>query len=64
MPLSKDLLDILACPQCKGPVHYDESAQEICCQHCQLAYAVRDEIPVMLIDEARVLGGPAGEDRS
>ena len=61
MPLAKDLLDILACPQCKGPVHYDESSQEICCQHCQLAYPVRDEIPVMLDDEARPLGGAGGE---
>ena len=62
MPLAKDLLDILACPQCKGPVQYNEPAQEICCQHCQLAYPVRDEIPVMLVDEARPLRGANGED--
>jgi uncharacterized protein YbaR (Trm112 family) len=60
MPLSKDLLDILACPQCKGPVYYDESAQEICCRHCALAYQVRDQIPVMLVDEARPLGVAEG----
>ena len=53
MVLSKDLLDILACPQCKGPVSYQTEAQEICCPVCKLAYPVRDEIPVMLIDEAR-----------
>jgi uncharacterized protein YbaR (Trm112 family) len=61
MPLSKDLLDILACPQCKGPVQYDEPAQEICCRHCALAYPVRDEIPVMLVDEARPLRGAGGQ---
>ena len=61
MPLSKDLLDILACPQCKGPVHYDEPAREICCQQCALAYPVRDEIPVMLVDEARPLRGAGGQ---
>jgi len=53
MSLSKDLLDILACPQCKGPVKYSPDAQEICCESCQLAFPVRDDIPVMLIDEAR-----------
>lgn len=61
MALSKDLLAILACPQCRGPVHHDESAGEICCEHCRLAYPVRDDIPVMLVDEARSLtGGGSG----
>ncbi|WP_303722510.1 Trm112 family protein [Malonomonas rubra] len=55
MTLSKDLLDILACPQCKGPVNYLSVAQEIQCDVCRLAYPVRDDIPVMLIDEARSL---------
>lgn len=53
MALSKDLLEILACPQCKGVVRYDEPAGEICCHQCRLAYPVRDDIPVMLVDEAR-----------
>jgi uncharacterized protein YbaR (Trm112 family) len=57
MALSKDLLDILACPQCKGPVQYVEPAQQICCAACRLAYPVRDDIPVMLVDEARPLPG-------
>lgn len=57
MTVSKDLLNILACPQCKGAVHYVESAQEICCEQCRLAYPVRDDIPVMLVDEARLLAG-------
>lgn len=56
MTLSKNLLDILACPQCKGPVAYAVSAQEICCAACRLAYPVRDDIPVMLLDEARSMG--------
>lgn len=53
MTLSQSLLDILACPQCKGPVTFISAAQEICCKTCRLAYPVRDDIPVMLIDEAR-----------
>lgn len=56
MTIAKELLDILACPQCKGPVAYDPAAQELVCHSCALAYPVRDDIPVMLIDEARHLG--------
>lgn len=55
MTLSKDLLDILACPQCKGGVTYLPAAQEIVCEACRLGFPVRDDIPVMLIDEARPL---------
>lgn len=55
MTLSQNLLDILACPQCKGVVNYDAAAAEIVCGPCQLAYPVRDDIPVMLVDEARPL---------
>ena len=53
MPLSKDLLDILACPQCKGEVVPDENHEQLTCAACKLAYPVRDGIPVMLIDEAQ-----------
>lgn len=61
MALSKDLLDILACPQCKGVIRYEEAAAEIYCQQCRLAYPVRDDIPVMLVDEARPMSGdPSG----
>jgi uncharacterized protein YbaR (Trm112 family) len=60
MTLSKDLLDILACPQCKGPVNYLHVDQEIRCDACHLAYPVRDDIPVMLIDEARPITLEAG----
>lgn len=61
MALSKDLLAILACPQCKGVVRYHEAVLEIRCEQCRLAYPVRDDIPVMLVDEARPLGGANGE---
>ena len=53
MPLSRQLLDILVCPQCKGEIEPDEQHAELICKTCKLAYPVRNEIPVMLIDEAR-----------
>ena len=49
------LLEILACPLCKGPLYYDKSAQELICKVDRLAYPIREEIPVMLEDEARSL---------
>jgi uncharacterized protein YbaR (Trm112 family) len=53
MAVSKELLDILICPNCHGDVSYDESAQTITCLgKCKYVYPVRDDIPVMLIDEA------------
>lgn len=53
MSLSKELLDILACPQCKGPVRLTAAGDGLLCEPCALLYAVVDDIPVMLIDEAR-----------
>ena len=52
MTLSKDLLEILACPQCKGEIVPDEAHEQLFCHVGKLAYPVRDGIPVMLIDEA------------
>ena len=52
MSLDKELLDILACPNCRGEVVYDEAAAIIECQKCHYRYPVRDDIPVMLVDEA------------
>ena len=49
------LLDILVCPLCKGPLVYRKAQQEFVCKACRLAYPIRDEIPVMLEDEARRL---------
>ncbi len=53
MTVAKELLELLACPKCKGEVSLRE--KEILCHPCRLAYPVRVEIPVMLIDEARPL---------
>ena len=58
--LDKKLLDILACPVCKGPLVYDREQQELICKADRLAYPIRDDIPVMLEEEARQL--PAEED--
>lgn len=49
------LLDILACPICKGPLVYRKTEQELVCKADRLAYPIRDDIPVMLEDEARQL---------
>jgi uncharacterized protein YbaR (Trm112 family) len=49
------LLDILVCPICKGPLHYKKAEQELICKRCRLGFAVKDDIPVMLEDEARKL---------
>lgn len=51
------LLEILVCPACKGQLGYDKTAQELSCPSCQLAYPVRDGIPIMMQDEARRLSG-------
>ncbi|MEE4310503.1 MAG: Trm112 family protein [candidate division KSB1 bacterium] len=50
--LSEKLLDILACPKCKGELEYKEKEQELICHTCRLKYHIKDDIPVMLIDEA------------
>lgn len=53
MTVTKELLDILICPNCHGNIEYDEAAQKIrCLGECRYVYPVRDDIPVMLIDEA------------
>lgn len=49
------LLDVLVCPLCKGPLIYRKAAAELVCRPCRLAYPIRDDIPVMLEDEARKL---------
>ena len=52
MAISKDLLDILACPKCKGDIHLNAKADGLVCDACRLVYQIKDDIPVMLIDEA------------
>ncbi|HLD16919.1 MAG TPA: Trm112 family protein [Coxiellaceae bacterium] len=53
--MDKKLLDVLACPLCKSRLKYEERQQELVCQADQLAYPIREGIPVMLVDEARRL---------
>ena len=53
MQLDPALLDILACPECTSPLRADDAASELVCTGCGLAYPVRDDIPVLLVDEAR-----------
>ncbi len=53
--MDKKLLDILACPTCKSPLIYNQSQQELLCKADGLAFPIDDDIPVMLIDEARTL---------
>lgn len=51
--MKKALLDILACPLCKGKLLYFPEESELRCRIDKLAYPIRDNIPVMLVDEAR-----------
>jgi uncharacterized protein YbaR (Trm112 family) len=55
MTLSPQLLAILVCPRCKGTLEYRESESSLVCPHCRLRYPVRDDIPIMLVDEASPL---------
>ena len=50
---NKELLAILACPKCKGPVRLNEEESGVICDSCRLIYEIRDGIPIMLIDEAK-----------
>jgi uncharacterized protein YbaR (Trm112 family) len=54
------LLEILVCPMTKGPLRYDEAAQELISDQAGLAYPIRDGIPIMLVDEARKLDASHG----
>ena len=53
--LDKKLLEILACPICKGELHYDKNAKELVCATDKLAFPIRDGVPVMLTAEARAM---------
>ena len=55
MSVDAQLLEILVCPKCKGDLEYRESESSLVCHTCSLRYAVRDDIPIMLIDEATPL---------
>ena len=51
--IKQELLDILACPKCKGKVELTAQGDGIVCHACNLVYEIRDDIPIMLIDEAK-----------
>lgn len=53
MNLDATLLDLVVCPACRADLAVDEAAEELVCTGCGLAYPVRDDIPVLLVDEAR-----------
>ena len=55
MSIPRQLLEILVCPKCRGELEYHESEAVLNCRQCKLQYAVRDGIPIMLIDEAKPL---------
>jgi len=54
MPVPEELLEILACPKCKGDLEYVnvEKGEALICHACGLVYLVKDDIPIMLVDEA------------
>jgi uncharacterized protein len=52
MPISKELLEILVCPACKNPVHLVSDSSGLKCDACKRVYPIRDDIPVMLVEEA------------
>ncbi len=58
MAISKELLDILACPQCKGNMELEKDGTGLICHKCSLKYPIVDDIPIMLVDEAIKLNDP------
>ncbi len=55
MAVSQQLLDILVCPKHKGKIHLNDAENGLVCDQCQLVYEIRDDIPIMLIEEATPL---------
>jgi uncharacterized protein YbaR (Trm112 family) len=60
MAVSQELLDILACPKCKAPVALNAAGTGLTCATCRVEYPIMDDIPVMLIDEAKPLAPGQG----
>lgn len=54
--IAKDLLEILVCPACRQALEYRESPESLKCKQCHRVYAVKDDIPIMLVDEATIEG--------
>ncbi len=55
MAVSKELLEILVCPKCKGEIKLNEQEDGLICEACKLLYEIKEDIPIMLIDEAKPL---------
>jgi uncharacterized protein len=55
MAINEELLEILACPQCHGTVRWDEKSGGLICDQCKLLFEMKNDIPVMLIGEARTI---------
>ena len=55
MAVSKELLEILVCPKCKGEIKLTDNEDGLACEACSLLYEIREDIPIMLIDEAKPL---------
>ncbi|MDA8161574.1 MAG: Trm112 family protein [Desulfobacteraceae bacterium] len=62
-PINPLLLDILACPKCKGDVRLNDEKNGLICDRCGLIYEIREGIPIMLIDEAKTLKDRGGSGR-
>ncbi len=56
MPIDEKLLEILACPKCKGDIRLKEDESGLVCETCKLVYPIKDEIPIMLLEEAKSFG--------
>jgi uncharacterized protein len=52
--IAKELLEILVCPACKQALEYRENPESLKCQRCHRVYAVKENFPIMLIDEATI----------
>jgi hypothetical protein len=52
MPLDRELLEILACPKCKGELEYNEKEEVLICNRCRLKFKIEDDIPILLIEKA------------
>lgn len=59
MAIHKELLEILVCPKCKGDIYLNDTQDGLICEACKLMYEIRDDIPIMLIDEAQALDADA-----
>ena len=60
MAVDKELLELLVCPKCKGELILKDDQSGLACEACKLMYPIEDDIPVMLIDEAKDIGAPTG----